>query len=121
MPVSSFPRSYCLSVRCSKISKRVSLFYGPCTFHTSAGSGQVKSLCELFKNGLSFIQSSMVLLDIVPIVFKVMYFGDLFHMCRIQGLGSLMWITDPSILKENFCIFDILRFVVHRLFKIFFF
>ena len=55
---------------------------------------------EAFKSGFPIPPSSIVFLDIFPVGFQSSCFGLPLLFCRYQGLGCLMWNSDPSLLRE---------------------
>lgn len=86
------------------------LHIGLDTFQTVAFSlapGVRESTCKLFKSGISILYTDVVLLDINPIGFQSQTFRDSSLWCRSQGLGCLLYDTEPSFLRENICTCDI--------------
>lgn len=105
------PTFSCLSGKCFKISKLVSFTYDLGTFQIHVfvlGSSASKSVHESLRVGspfrsvsqLSWIQSSLA--------FKVWHVGGLLSLMQGLRVGSLMWSTDPSLLRKKFCTFETL-------------
>lgn len=92
-----------LSERCFK---RISVTYGLSVFQTGVfilGPGARESVCKPFQD-VSVPYSTVVFLDIIPLVFKARPFGGSSLLFRIYGLGWLMWNIDPWILRRKICI-----------------
>ena len=53
----------------------------------------------------------------ILLVFKVRFPGDSQALCRVPGLGSLMWGSKPSQYWENVFVIIVLQFVGHPLGK----
>lgn len=84
--------AFCLTSRCSKISTWV--FYGLHAFWVSVFmlvSRLTKSVCEPFKNGISFPYNSRLFLDVLPTGFESHLFGRA-HLCCARPRVVVLYV-----------------------------
>ena len=105
------PNSPCPSDGCFKIGKWIFFTYSLGAFQTASfvvGPRVSESIDEPFKSRILVPYSPLGLLNINPVGFQTIHFGGLSLQCWSQGLGCLMWGTNPSLLRKKLHICEIL-------------
>ena len=103
-PASLSPRGSQLPLASPGGSPRPASGSDPDSFHTAASAlelGLCEILCMLFKGGISVSYSFQLSWTWTPLVFKARCSVVLSSWCRISGLESLTWHSDPLLFGED--------------------